>query len=91
MCIGRWFACTYLCAAPACSTQGGQKRALDFPGPGITEGCEVPHGCCALNPGLFSLGSFVFILFFRQIAQFLLLHHVKEPFPGTAFLAPALK
>lgn len=47
-----WFACTYLCAAPACNTQGGQKRALNSPGTGVTEGCKVPHGCCELNPGL---------------------------------------
>jgi hypothetical protein len=32
-----------------CSAQGGQKRALDFPGIGVTDSCEPPCGCWELN------------------------------------------
>jgi hypothetical protein len=31
--------------------QRGQRRALNFLKPGVTDGCELPSGCWELNPG----------------------------------------
>lgn len=33
-----------------CYTQGS-KEGTRSPGMGVTDGCELPHGCWELNPG----------------------------------------
>lgn len=43
-----WPCTPRLCLVP----EEGQKRALDPPEIGITDGCEQPQGCWELNPGL---------------------------------------
>lgn len=47
----RCFACMHVCAYYACNSLGGRKKASDPLGLELTDCCELPSGCCSLNPG----------------------------------------
>ena len=45
------FACMYVCAPHVCVVPKEAREGTNFPGTGVMDGCEPPHGCWELNPG----------------------------------------